>query len=163
MVFEKDDLEQAAREIAFDMYHFRLYVQLQRDRKFWKPTENQAIIYALLLHFRLLLDFFYKEPVQDDCCVGHFRHFKEFEAAFPPEIHEAPNGAREVGVNLNKRLAHFTATRWRELQPDMAYYEPYFGGIEVLIAAFQEALPPDVREVFTKTMGHWEAMHPPTI
>jgi hypothetical protein len=48
-------------------------------------------------------------------------------------------------------------------QPDMAYYEPYFGGIEVLITAFQEALPSDVREVFTKTVGHWEAMHPPTI
>jgi hypothetical protein len=165
MVFEKDELEKAARDIAFDMYHFRLYVRLQRSGNLWacNQTVNQAIIYSLLLHFRILLDFFYREATQDDCCVGHFRGFKEFAVAFPPDIHVAPDGAWEVSFNLNKRLAHFTATRWREEQPEMAYYERYFDGIETLIAAFQRALPSDIRETFTEALGRWETVHPATI
>ena len=165
MVFAKDELKQAAGEIAFDMYHFLLYVKLHRDRKLWicSPITNQAITYSLLLHFRILLDFFHKEPTQDDCCVSHFRELKEFAAAFTPDMHVAPTGARDVSGNLNKRLAHFTATRWREPQKDMAYYERYFAGIETLIAAFQESLPDDIREVFTESVGKWEKMHPGTI
>jgi len=124
MFFDRTELAIAAHHLAFDIHHFRFYARLHKEGRLtaFGPAVHQAFLYSLLLHFRILLDFFYKEPLQDDCCVGHFRALPEFEAAFPPAMYIPPVGARDVSVNLNKRLAHMTATRWREKQPHMAYY-----------------------------------------
>jgi hypothetical protein len=82
-----------------------------------------------------------------------------FDAAFPPAIHTPPVGARNASVNLNKRLAHLTATRWREKQPSMDYYTQYFEGIETLIAAFQIALPDDVRQSLDGRLHEFESLY----
>ena len=42
----------------------------------------------------------------------------------------------------------------------MNFYEKYFDEIEHLIAAFQAALPDDVRQGFTKELSKWEGRHP---
>jgi hypothetical protein len=149
MSFDRTELISAAYHLAFDVHHFRFYARLHKDSRLttFGPAVHQAFLYSLLLHFRILLDFFYKPPRFDDCGIDHFRALPEFAGAFPPAIH-VPIGATEVSVNLNKRLAHLTATRWREPQPDMSYYTDYFEGIEKLIVEFQSALPDDVRQIF---------------
>lgn len=161
MSFEKEALKKAAKHIAFDMYHFRLYERMYKGRSpSITPTIHQAVIYSLLLHFRVLLDFFYRKPTQDDCGVGHFRVLPEFDAAFPAAFQLPPNGAREISISLNKRLAHFTATRWTERQPDMEHYAKHFDRINTLIDSFQEALPQDMQQVFLTSMHEWRRRHP---
>src|SRR5260370_25832012 len=110
------------------MLHFRIYVH--RYGQYMHSKEHracyQAMIYSLLLHFRLLLHFFYGSPRGDDCCAKHFRILPGFEVAFPPSIHERPIWEEDLRKHLNKRLAHFTATRWTENQPPMNYYAARF-------------------------------------
>jgi hypothetical protein len=166
VTFDEDQLKKAVKYLAFDVHHFRCYARLHREGRLraCAPTVGQAVLYSLLLHFRLLLDFFYGPPRFDDCWAGHFRVFPGFAAAFPSEILEpTPEDARAVSVNLNKRLAHLTATRWEKKAPPMNYYDKYFDGIEKLIVAFQAALPDDVRRVFTTAVREWEGKHPGTI
>jgi hypothetical protein len=160
MSFDRSELTKAAYHLAFDIYHFRFYARLYKEGRLtaFGPAVQQAFLYSLLLHFRILLDFFYKEPVQDDCGVGHFRIFPEFDAAFPPGT-RAPVGVRQVSVNLNKRLAHITATRWREKPPSMTYYTDYFDGIEKLIVDFQAALPGDLRQTLSGRLAEFEAQY----
>jgi hypothetical protein len=66
-------------------------------------------------------------------------------------------------VNLHKRLAHLTATRWEQRAPSMDYYEEYFDGVNKLIDTFEAALPDDTRRLFVEAMDHWRKMHPATI
>lgn len=161
MSFDRTELVKAAYHLAFDIHHFRFYARLLKEGRItaFGPAVHQAFLYSLLLHFRVLLDFFYREPVHDDCWVGHFKALPEFAAAFPSAIHAPPVGAREVSVNLNKRLAHMTATRWRERPPDMSYYTNYFEGIEKLIVAFQAALPNDVRQSLDNRLHEFETRY----
>jgi hypothetical protein len=158
MSFDRSELIKAAYHLAFDIHHFRFYVRLFKDGRFFSfgPAVQQAVLYSLLLHFRVLLDFFYKKPVHDDCWVGHFRALADFDRAFPPTMHVPPTGATKVSVNLNKRLAHMTATRWRENPPAMDFYANYFDDIEKLIVAFQAALPDDVRQSLDARLHEFE-------
>ena len=94
------------------------------------------------------MNFFYgQKPHKDDCAVIHFRILPEFTLRFPdiPETKEA----EEVRGNLNKRLAHLTATRWRNEAPDFGPYQSCFPEIEQMIDAFQNALPANIQRVFT--------------
>jgi hypothetical protein len=143
MPIRKDELPDALTHLAFDIFYFRLYV---KKLKVGGAQENfQAMIYSLLLHFRLLIDFFYGEPKQDDCCVCHFDLLDGFEQAFPLDLRAEPKWKREVSGHLNKRLAHFTASRWRDPRPVMDYYSKHFGTILDLLDRFEKALPPDSR------------------
>jgi hypothetical protein len=51
------------------------------------------------------------------------------------------------------------ATRWREPQPDMSFYEKYFDAIETLMAAFQEALPAELRNSLVEKMQVFESRY----
>jgi hypothetical protein len=155
MVFQEPDLKLAVTDLAFDVFHFQLYVEMHR--RLGEGACRQAVFYSLLLHFRLLLHFFYGIPKQDDCCVEHFRIFPGFEAKFPPELLAKPPWARDVLNQLHKRLAHFTATRWTEKAPAMNYYAPYFNEVMTLIRAFEEALPGEVGEQFSAKLNSWKA------
>lgn len=162
MNFDRDELKQAVKDLAFDAHHFRCYVRLHREGRLstCSPAVAQAVRYSLLLHMRVLLNFFSGPPKQDDCWVGHFTIFSGVEKEFNLGVLTPTDDARMVGMNLNKRLAHFTATRWREQAPAMDFYESFFIGIENLIDRFQASLPDDVREVFTNQLGRWEVDHP---
>ena len=68
----ESELPIAVKHLAFDLFYFGLYRSLIKDFMFvlTNPAASQAITYALLLHFRVILDFFYTtQPIKDDCCV----------------------------------------------------------------------------------------------
>lgn len=148
MSFTTEELAKAVSHLAFDSFHFQFYGRHLNDRS--SPAAQQAVRYSLLLHFRVLWDFFYEPPIKDDCAVVHFRVFPEVKAALP-EI-KRPDGGETLSKSLNKRLVHMTATRWREPQPDMDFYARYFDGINALIARFQQALPDELRECLVASM-----------
>ena len=163
ITFNADELKQAAAHLAFDAYHFHCYSRIRSENVLLgHPACPQAVMYALLIHVRVLVDFFFNKPKDDDCCLVHFREvFPSFAAAFPAQI-TTPTLAevRELKRNLNKRLAHLTATRWREPQPVMADYEKHFAAIDKVVEAFRDALPTDVQDVFLERWSFWERNHP---
>jgi hypothetical protein len=165
MQFDKKQLKKALKEFAFDVQHFRCYVQMHRNGTLdGHPTTGQAVRYALLLHMRVLLDFFYGPTREDGVGVGHFRRtLPEFGAKFPKIKTPKPRDAEEVRLNLHKRLAHLTAARWEKRPPNMEYYSKHFDGIETLIVLFQDALPAALRTAFVDSMRDWERSHPPSL
>jgi hypothetical protein len=159
MLFTEAELKKAVVHLAFDVHHFRCYVELHETTNIRQicPAASQAVVYSLLLHLRLLLDFFYGPAKKDDCCVEHFRVLTGFSAAFPPNIvSPTPSEARQVSMNLHKRLAHLTATRWKERAPSMDFYQKYFDTVDKLIGKFEAALPDDVRAIFLSELHRWE-------
>jgi hypothetical protein len=91
--------------------------------------------------------------------VTHFRVLPEFAAKFAETIPESERAAA-VRSNLNKRLAHFTATRWRTTAPEFGPYEDCFPEIEKLLVAFEAVLPSGAHRVFAENRAFWEAQHP---
>ncbi len=156
------ELRMAVNHLAFDMFHFRLYAEMY-PRLYGHAQHRacyQAMVYSLLLHFRLLLHFFYGKPNRDDdCCVEHFRMLPGFNAAFPVELQTRPLWEPEMREHLNKRLAHFTSIRWRENAPSLNYYAARFREVLVLIEKFQAALSGEVGMFFTNKMSFWEAQY----
>jgi hypothetical protein len=154
-----EDLPKSIRHVAFEFFHFSFYSRQLKDSKFLhgcSPAVRQAIGYSLLVHFRVLWEFFYEELGGDTCTVHKFREFlPEFKAAFPAEITK-PAEARNLSKNLNKRLAHMSAVRWRERDRGMDFYERYFDGIDTQIAAFREALPPELQNSLIEEMHVFE-------
>src|ERR1035438_7893970 len=72
--FSVDELKKAVEHLAFETQHFRCYSKLYKSADLSRLSDaaTQAVQYALLLHLRLLIDFFYGEAKQDDCHVDHF-------------------------------------------------------------------------------------------
>jgi hypothetical protein len=165
MQFDKEQLKEALKEFAFDVQHFRCYVKMHRNGTLdGHPTAEQAVRYALLLHMRVLLDFFYGPTSEDGVGVGHFRQtLPEFGAKFPKIKTPKPRDAAEVRVNLHKRLAHLTASRWEKRSPHMEYYSKHFDDMEALVVSFQDALPATLRTIFLDSMGDWERSRPPSL
>jgi hypothetical protein len=162
--FTIDELMKAVEHLAFEMQQFRCYSKLYKDgdldRLYISRAASQAVRYALLLHLRLLIDFFYGEAEQDDCNVAHFNVLDGFEAAFPASLHVANARIKKLSVNLNKLLAHLTATRWESGRPPMKYYAEFLPNIEDLISRFENALPKGVQQVFLEHFQDWERSHP---
>ena len=154
----ESELPIAVKHLAFDLFYFGLYRSLIKDFMFvlTNPAASQAITYALLLHFRVILDFFYTtQPIKDDCCVTHFIQLSPaFKANFPAVVR--PLWLTEVRDSLHKRLAHMTATRWREPRPEMDYYRKYFGDIDGLTETFLKGIPADLRTPFDSEWSNLE-------
>ncbi len=79
-------LEAALTTLAFEFYRFRANRRLlssacNHQRRLC-PVSRQAVVYPLLLHFRLLTDFFYGKPMQDDLAASHFQVVPGFDAGF---------------------------------------------------------------------------------
>ena len=154
-VFSHEELARAAEHIAFEIYHFRTYAALKNDQNLRSicPAASQAVGYALLLHLRVLIEFFFCEPQQDDCHVVHFRALPDFTAAFPLNIHERTENTDEVANYLNKLLAHFTASRWEKHRPAWDFYDEYSPRIESLATRFENALRGEAKAVTTRVEG----------
>jgi hypothetical protein len=164
-VFKIDELKKAVEHLSFDMHHFRCFSKLDKneDLERFSGAAHQAVRYALLLHLRVLVDFFYKPAQFDDCNVEHFNVLDGFAAAFPGNAHLATAGVRKMSTDLNKLLAHMTATRWEKPRPPMDKYDEFIPIIDDQITRFEAALPEDVRQVFLTHYRMWEAWHPATV
>jgi len=156
-LFSPDELDKAAPHIAFEILHFRCYAKLKSDQHLHRlcSAATQAVGYCLLLHLRLLIDFFFCAPTHDDCHVVHFRMLPGFMDAFPPELHPMTEGTKKVSASLNKLLAHFTATRWEEHRPAWDYYEEYVPVIHRLTERFEAALPSTTKAAYDDGYRQW--------
>lgn len=123
-LFWPNELIRAAEHIAFEIQHFRCYSALKSNKDLWAlcPAAAQAVGYALLLHLRILIEFLFCEPKQDDCHVVHFRMIAGFADPLPPASHQRTPRTDEVVKHLNKLLAHFFAARWEAPRPAWDYY-----------------------------------------
>jgi hypothetical protein len=164
-VYSREELKKAAEEIAFETQHFRCYTELRKNPKLpgLSLAAYQAVGYTLLLHLRVLIDFFYKDPALDDCHVHHFRVLPGFETLFPANLHIYTEKTRDVSATLNKRMAHFTATRWEKTVKAWDYYEELAPTIEELITRFENALPDDIKVAYTRGYHRWETSHRSTL
>lgn len=148
------DQKKAVTDLAFEVYHFRCYSRLYRDGHL-APVVRQAVIYSLLLHVRVLLGFFSGPPVEDDCWMGDFVTDTAARKKLTPS-----SKAKALVPELNKRLAHFTRTRWEKTAFVMDFYAKYFDEIEKLINDFQAALPTEVQKVFTNRLDSFAKSEP---
>jgi hypothetical protein len=86
--YSHDEQVKAAKHIAFEIHHFRCYSELKNSGELRTlcPAASQAVGYALLMHLRVLIDFFFSAAEQDDFHVDQFRSQPGFDAAFPPSL-----------------------------------------------------------------------------
>ncbi|HEY4359377.1 MAG TPA: hypothetical protein VGN17_00310 [Bryobacteraceae bacterium] len=163
-LYAHEEQVKAAGHIAFEILHFRTYSLLKDNRELGAlcPAASQAVGYTLLLHLRVLMDFYFSEPVQDDFHVCHFRLQPGFTKAFPPSIHERTDRTVEVTRHLNKLLAHFTATRWKKDRPDWKYYNEYAPVVADLNSKFEAALQGEVKAAYEAGYRMW-LHHSPTV
>jgi hypothetical protein len=98
--FNDNELKEAVKHLAFDVYHFRAYVRLCRDRSLWMcaPILVQAVLYALLLHMRILLNFFGARPKHDDIGVGHFLRYPRIKMTFASGLLTPTDRARDAVI-----------------------------------------------------------------
>lgn len=167
MTFSEEKLKEAANRAAFEMYYFRYYAHLYREdpqqkdlTKAFGAVVRGAVENSLLLHLRILLEFFYTDPGppkrdHNDCWVGHFIELDAFRAGFPKPPDKSPWYA-ELKRTLDKWLVHFTASRWEDVHREMDYYAQYFGAINSLIDKFEVALPQELKRAFTKRIQEFE-------
>jgi hypothetical protein len=163
-LFGPDELAKAAEHIAFEILHFRSYSALKTNAELRAacPAATQAVGYALLLHLRVLIEFFFCEPEQDDCHVVHFRALPGFTASFPPDIHERTPHTDEVTKYLNKLLAHFTANRWEDHRPAWDFYDEYSPVVAELATKFEAALQGEAKAAYDRGQRRW-LHHSPTM
>jgi len=162
-VFRRPVLRKALPHIAFDIYHYECYATLwsQPQLRARSSAAQQAMIYALLLHLRLLLVFFYRPSKFDDCNLDRFSILPGFMHRFGKLRHRRQ--VEKTIENLNKRLAHITARRWRVRAPIMQYYTAIDPELRVLIARFESALPKNWREEYLVEKQRWANSHPPLV
>jgi hypothetical protein len=161
----EEDLKEAVKHLAFEVYHYRSYAQLVRTVSYarMEPIATQAVLSALLLHLRLLLDFFCTpSKYDDDVCVDDFiRIFPNFAESAPSAITKLDGAVvKEVRINLHKRLVHFTTTRWSDTRKPLNYYMRLFDGLDNLLSTFEEALPDELRQEYQKGLDEWQTKHP---
>jgi hypothetical protein len=162
---EKDErltlLRDSLQDLAFEFHHFQAYRRLLQESSQHAhgalcPAVQQAVTYALLLHFRLLIDFFYKPAGQDDLAAAHFSASPGFKADFLETLTAKPEWVVDVKKNLNKRLVHVTETRQEDERPRMKYYSIHFPEIDALIGGFIDALPEQFQETLKRGIEAYE-------
>jgi hypothetical protein len=163
MIERKDveTLRKSLPDLAFEFHHFRAYQRLLLESALHShgplcPATRQAVIYALLLHFRLLIDFFYGSPELDDLAAAHFSALLGFKAGFLETLTAKPEWVSDVKMNLNKRLVHVTETRRKEKGPRLTYYSTHFPEIDALIRGFIDALPEQFRDTLKREIEAYE-------
>lgn len=166
MLLNENHLMQTCKTLAFEVQQFRCYVSMHRNGSLdGHPTAGQAVRYALLIHMRVLLDFFFGSTRDDGVGVRHFRRMlPEFAATFPKKI-QTPSrtDVEDVRKNLHKRLAHITTFRFEVPTKPMDYYARHFDGLDALAVTFENALPHAFRTLFTDSIRTWKEGFPPKL
>jgi hypothetical protein len=163
MLLSEHDFEEATRRIAYEMYHFRSLVQIYRDRRIGVGLWRQLASQSLLLHLRILIEFFYWANVKlQDVTIRDFLERTDF--TFPFELYScAPLVIKPVSRTANRpdsmslklvkealdqRLVHFGRGRWTGYHPGLEDYALCFDDLEHRIIAFRAALPDHLKDAF---------------
>ncbi|MFN7994297.1 MAG: hypothetical protein U0Q18_11870 [Bryobacteraceae bacterium] len=158
------NLKDAIEHLAFEVHQYRSFSRLVETRVVftWEPLASQAVLTAILLHLRLLLDFFYATPRQDDVCWRHFTAVPHFQQHFPAELLDGDRPEVETfRKKLHKRLVHFTATRWTDNQQQfMNSYMRMFPLLDKALLAFETSLPPDLEKAYEHALEIWQQKQP---
>jgi hypothetical protein len=98
-----DQQKKAAELLAHEIGMLVVLPQYLQDRadecRYW------ACLEAFLVHVRILDDFFFRKPTEDDICV---RNFVPPQWSPPEDSKELP---KQVRLRINKMLTHFTVGR----------------------------------------------------
>lgn len=157
MTLGDSDLRPTLDNLAFEFYHLRLYRQLLR-RGIENQAYRQATLYALLVHARIIRDFFYAAPKFEDVAFDHFScHFKE---GVETERALDASHAKQMKDQLDKRLAHLTSARWRNgPPPSFDLYEFALDGLEADMRMFENALSPELKHVLDAAMAQRDELY----
>lgn len=154
---QKSELSEGVAEIAFEFTFFRQYRSAYEKYKVGDlSVQRQATTNALLLTTRLVLGFFCDKPKSDDISIQHFLNFlPAFKQKFNRKVIAQLDLTEDIVVHLHKRLAHLTATRWRQKSKSSDAYEKHFDDIEAAISQFEMALPSDLKTVYDAGVRRW--------
>jgi hypothetical protein len=164
------DFEEATVRIAYEMYHFRCLARIYRDGNSGRGLWWQLVSQSLLLHLRILIEFFYWDCRDSrDVTIRHFVERDDF--SFPSELYSAPLKIRpvcdipgrldemsvtQVKEALDQRLVHFGKGRWNGYHPGHDDYERCFDELECRIVAFRTALPDHLKRAFDLRLSQFE-------
>lgn len=116
-----------------------------------RKRELYALLESLLLHTRVLYDFFYKLPTRDDLSAPFFAD--KWDASPPPEGTYLDLVANPKSKNqINKAVAHLTAER-ADYSPIEKKWNVEAIGIEMneVITEFMKKVPEDRKAWFSFT------------
>lgn len=105
----KNDLEEAAKHLFYEVWMLDKNVEfLESATPPDGPSPNyNARLESFLVHLRSLIDFFYKEPRDDD--MGAVQFLPDSKDWTPPDSER--KALREARSRTNKELAHLTHDR----------------------------------------------------
>jgi hypothetical protein len=153
-----DELERMMKKhLSFEINRFRNGVSLWGASKYGVPADAM-IRESCLLHFRLLLEFFYprgnhsKSHHEDVFVYDYLPDVSKLLPSFQ-RLLEAPDWLQEYRDMLDWRLAHLTRERFKFEEPPHRVWNPaeQFVLIEQLIAEFLAALDPGMSKLFDPT------------
>jgi hypothetical protein len=162
--FQEKQLIQALRNLAFETWHFRCLSQVRREKQMpsWN-TMRQAVGYALLVHIRVIISFFYgRATLPRDCHAYHFSRLEGFDAKFPAALCERTENIERLIEALNQFLAHFSSARWEMDRKPWTFYESFEPTIDGLITRFEAALPDHVYLEYVQKYKQWQKDNPAT-
>ncbi|MBZ5611146.1 MAG: hypothetical protein LAP38_23025 [Acidobacteriia bacterium] len=159
----RDELERMMKHLSFEINRFRIGASRwpagdQPDQCRPGVPVDAMIRESCLLHFRLLLDFFYPridpaKSVFDDIFVtDYFLDSTRLSPTFQ-KLLETPQWLSEYRDMLDWRLAHLTMRRFEFEAPPHRFWNPaeQFGHIEKLITEFLNAIDDEMKSLFDPT------------
>lgn len=157
MTMTRKDLCNALEHLAFEVHHFQCFSKLYKNRKLARmcPAATQAVHYALLIHMRLLLEFFFIKPKRDDVSVMHFADAIDPGVVSASQAQWEEAELKELRSQLNRKLAHFSKDRWIGQRTPMDFYMQYASRLDRQIEVFIDALPADMRERYERGLRRW--------
>ena len=152
---QRSDLERMMKtHLSFEINRFRNGVA------FWGQVKYGVLADAMirescLLHFRLILEFFYprgdpaKSPFEDIFVSDYLPDPSKLSAEFQ-KLLEEPRWLQEYRDMLDWRLAHLTRQRFKFEEPSHRVWNPreQFGHVDQLITEFLDSLDEPMRQLF---------------
>jgi hypothetical protein len=140
-------------ELKFEIDSFYVAVEIMRSGKRLEPPLDGLLLEACLLHFRLIWDFFYERPRENDVGIKHF-----LPGGIPRK--ERPRQTAELRAirrSLDETIAHLSRRRitptFKKGQVSFTDLPMMQDHIAKLFAAFASKLTPDQRAALVNPLA----------